>query len=373
METKVVKLDPANIDLVKISEAAEIIDAGGLVAFPTETVYGIACRAEAASLAKLDKIKRRGADKHYTLHIGHKKFAEKYLPIIGLKAQKLISNAWPGPLTIIFELNEQDLKQQLSQLKREVFKVLYKDNTIGIRCPDNPIASTLLQKAKRPVVAPSANITGNTPSINAEQVIALFSGKINLLLDGGPCKYKKSSTIVKISKNRLKILRPGVYLQPKLEELSTVKFLFVCTGNTCRSPMALGIFRKYLAEKLKCNIDNLNKTGYRLNSAGIMGISGSPASTEAIKSCSAKGVDIRAHKSQRLSQQLIEESDLIYVMSNVHLEQIINLNPASAKKCLLLAENKEIPDPIGRLEAFYNNCAELIEHAVKKRISELEL
>jgi len=373
METKVVKLDPTKIDSVKIREAAEIIDSGGLVAFPTETVYGIACRAETASLAKLDYLKSRGADKHYTLHIGHKKFAKKYLPTIGLKAQKLISKAWPGPLTIIFELNEQDLKQQLTQLKREAFEILYKDNAIGIRCPDNPIASMLLQKAKSPVVAPSANITGKTPSINAEQVIARFSGKINLLLDGGPCKYKKSSTIVKISKNRLKILRPGAYLQSKLEELSMVNFLFVCTGNTCRSPMALGIFRKYLAKKLKCKVDELKKMGYKTESAGTMGIKDSPASVEAIKSCSARGVNIKAHKSQDLSQQLIEESDLIYVMGKAHLERIINLNPASAKKCMLLAENKEIPDPIGRSEEFYNNCAELIEQAVKKRVSELEL
>ncbi len=373
METKVVKLDATKIDPAKIKEAAAVIEGGGLVAFPTETVYGIACRVEATSLAKLNNIKSRHADKYYTLHIGHKRYAKKYLPTVGLKAQKLIEKAWPGPLTIVFELNDKDMNQQQKKLKREVFEIMYKDKTIGIRCPDNLIASMLLQQTSSPVVAPSANITGQAPAADAEQVLAQFSGQIELLLDGGPCKYKKSSTVVKISKKGLEILRPGVYHQAELEALSAVKFLFVCTGNTCRSPMAVGIFRKYLAEKLKCKVDDLDKTGYKMYSAGIVGISGSPASTEAIATCDARGIDIKAHKSQTLSQQLIEESDIIYAMGRVHCERIINLSPMSANMCVLLAENEEIPDPIGQPQEFYNNCAELIEKAIKKRISELVL
>jgi len=373
METKVVKLDSTKIDSAIIKEAAAIIDSRGLVAFPTETVYGIACRANSGSLLKLNNIKNRMADKHYTLHIGHKNNATKYVPNVGLKAHKLIEVAWPGPLTIIFELNHDDLNHQKNNLERDVFEILYKDNTIGIRCPDNLIASTLLQQTKYPVVAPSANTTGKNPSINAEQVLSQFSGQIEFLLDGGPCKYKKSSTIIKINNTKLEILRPGVYQQSELEAMSTVKFLFVCTGNTCRSPMAVGIFRKQLAKKLKCRVDELNKMGYKISSAGIMGIIDSSASVEAIASCAAKAIDIKAHKSQALTRELIEESDFIYAMGRVHCKRIINLCPDSEKKCFLLAENEEIPDPIGQSQEFYNNCAEIIEKSIIKRISEYAL
>ena len=100
---------------------------------------------------------------------------------------------------------------------------------------------------------------------------------------------------------------------------------------------------------------------------------GSPASAQAITACAAKGIDIKAHKSQALSQQLIEESDFIYVMGRAHCERIVTLSPKSANRCVLLAENEEIPDPIGQSQEIYNNCAELIEKAVKKRISELIL
>ncbi|MFQ6035392.1 MAG: L-threonylcarbamoyladenylate synthase [Sedimentisphaerales bacterium] len=370
MQTKVIKL-AGKANIAKIKQAAAVVDSGGLVAFPTETVYGIACRVKTDSLIKLDKLKAREPGKRYTLHIGQKSEARKYVPTIGLRAQKLIKNAWPGPLTIVFKLNEQDMHKQQKRLKKEVFEGLYKDNSIGIRCPDNPIASALLQLIHNPVVAPSANITGKSPATQPEQVLAEFSGQIDLLLDAGPCKYKKSSTIVKIGKKELQTLRPGVYSQEELQALSAVKFLFVCTGNTCRSPMAEGIFRKYLAEKLECEVDDLDKMGYKISSAGIMDVIGAPVSVEAVTACAAKDIDIKAHKSRALSLQLIEESDLIFAMEQIHYQRVTTLCPGAENKCMLLAENQDIPDPIGQPQEFFSNCAELIETAVRKRINEL--
>jgi L-threonylcarbamoyladenylate synthase len=373
METKVLTIDAARIDSSKVDEAASLIDSGGLVAFPTETVYGIACRVKNDSLARLDDIKGRTSGKFYTLHIGKKSDIDTYVPTIGLKAQKLIQKAWPGPLTIVFELDQKDIDKQHKNLEAEVFQGLYKNHSIGVRCPDNTIAAMMLQKATRPVVAPSANITNGPPAVDAGQVLAQLSGRIDLLLDAGPCKYKKSSTVVKIGKKGLEILRRGLYSREELEALSQVKFLFVCTGNTCRSPMAEGIFRKYLAEKLQCNVDDLDKIGYKVDSAGIIGSSGFPASDEAVVACAVMGVDIKAHRNKALSKELIEESDIIYAMEQIHRDRVIALEPKAAEKCLLLAGDTGIPDPIGHPQQFYNNCAELIERAVQKRVGELEI
>jgi len=371
MLTKVIKLDTTRIDSDKINEAAAVVDAGGLVAFPTETVYGIACRVKIDSLTKLSTSKGRTLDKHYTLHIGQKSDVRKYVPTAGLRAQKLVKNAWPGPVTIVFELDQKDIEKQRKSLEREVFQILYKDNSIGIRCPDNPIAAMLLQTVNSPVVAPSANITGQPPAVDADQVLAHLSGKIEMLLDGGACKYKKSSTVVKIGKKGLEILRPGVYSQTQLETLSQIKFLFVCTGNTCRSPIAEGMFKKYLAEKLQCDVDHLGKMGYKVTSAGIMDTSDQPASDEAIAACAAKGIDIKAHKSGKLSHEIVDESDLIFVMERMHQRMVTTLSPKAADNCVLLAENEEIADPIGQSQEYFNYCAELIEKAVRNRISEL--
>lgn len=373
MQTKVIKLDPTKIDFNTINEAAAIVEQGGLVAFPTETVYGIACIAKNDSLTKLNAIKGRTPDKHYTLHIGQTNDVRKYVPTAGLRAQKLIQNTWPGPVTVVFKLGQQDIDKQRKNLEQEVFEILYKDNSIGIRCPDNRIAAMLLQAVNSPVVAPSANITGQPPATDAQQVLALLSGKIELILDGGPCKHKKSSTVVKMGKIGLEILRPGVYSQTELETLSQIKFLFVCTGNTCRSPMAEGMFKKYLAEKLQCDIDHLDKMGYKVISAGTIDTDDRPASDEAIAACAVKGIDIKAHMSRPLSRELVEESDFIFVMERSHQQKVATLSVAAANRCVLLAENLEIADPIGQSQEYFNYCAEQIEKAVRKRISELVL
>ena len=370
METKVTKLDPANVDSGRIKEAAKVVEGGGLVVFPTETVYGIASRVGSRPLARLDDLKGRDTAKPYTLHIATRDDLGGYVPRLGPRAAKLVDKTWPGPLTIVFELEPDDLDRQKGALDHEVFDRLYRGNTIGVRCPDNPIAEALLQAVASPVIAPSANRGGQLPAVDAKEALASLSGHVDMVLDGGACKYGKSSTVAKIGKKGLEILRGGVYAAEDVERLSQITFLFVCTGNTCRSPMAEGFFRKYLAEKLGCEVDRIGEMGYKVASAGVLDIVGTPASSEAVAACAVKGVDIEAHRSQALSRKLIEESDCIFAMERIHLARIAAYCPEAANKCVLLAGQDEIADPIGQRQPVYNRCADVIEDAVKKRISE---
>lgn len=366
MMTEVVKLSAEDVEIEKITAAAKVLDRGGLVAFPTETVYGIGCRAEPASIARLNEVKARSEGKRYTLHIACRETLNGYVPAIPLRAAKLIEKAWPGPLTLVFELDDKAIEKQRVAVDGDAFDVLYEDNTIGIRYPDNAIAQSLLALATRPIVAPSANLADRPAATSAAEVLAQFDGKIDVLLDGGRCKHKKSSTVVKVTAGRLTLLREGAYSENDVTEMASIRILFVCTGNTCRSPMAQAFCRKFISEKLDCDIDEVEQKGYKVGSAGVAAPAGMHASGEVVDICARKGIDVTGHRTGVLTRGHLEESDYVFAMTKNHRDRILELWPAVATKCMLLDDTGDIADPIGGGDDVYRRCAERIEKALEK-------
>ncbi len=364
-----IEIKDPKADLETLKKCAECIDSGGLVVFPTETVYGIACRVEKRSLARLDEVKQRNLEKRYTLHIGDKNKLAEFVPSLTPQVKKLLKHTWPGPLTIVFEVGDNEIKKLREKHGSKVVELLYKDNSIGIRCPDEPTAIKLLNLCKYPVVAPSANIAGNPPATDGKEAFTEIGNLVDIVINTGKCKYEKSSTVAKISSTGLKVLRVGAYSERRIKKMYAVNVVFICSGNTCRSPMAEALAKKKMAEKLGCKIDQLEDYGYKVESAGILAVNGISASQGSIKFCESRGINLHIHRSQRMTGAKIRLADYIFAMSNGHKDAIIQICPQAEQKCMMLIDGQEVDDPIGGDDNAYAACGEMIEKAVNERMS----
>lgn len=146
--------------------------------------------------------------------------------------------------------------------------------------------------------------------------------------------------------------------------------LFVCTGNTCRSPMAEGIAKRLLAELKRVPVDQLESAGVRVRSAGVMSNGGSLASAEAVEAMKQVGIDISAHQSRALTEDLIQDADAVYTLTEGHRQAVMMLSPSAAEKTHRLDPSQDVIDPIGAPLDIYRQTADMIHQAIERRIGE---
>ncbi len=205
-----------------ISEAANIIRQGGLVAFPTETVYGLGGDAfDANAAAGIYAAKGRPSDNPLIVHIGEVSDLEKLSDSVPKSAYALAERFWPGPLTIIIRKND-----------RVPMSITGGLNTVAVRLPANPVARDIIRESGTFVAAPSANLSGRPSPTTGAHVIADLSGRVDMIVDGGDIEIGLESTIVDLSEEVPVVLRPG-YITPK--ELSEV------LGNVIMDPGLMSV------------------------------------------------------------------------------------------------------------------------------------
>lgn len=199
MRTKIVKVSPTKPEPAKIKEAALILRDGGLVVFPTETVYGLGANMlDRDAVKKVYRIKNRPKNRPLTIHIADIRMVERVVGKIPSRAKKLIDEFWPGPLTLV--LKDKSGKKT------------------GFRMPDNKIAFLLIKESDVPVVAPSANISGRRAPRKTKEVLDDLDGKVEMVLDGGTTKIGIESTVLDLSGQRYKILREGAISEQEIKE-----------------------------------------------------------------------------------------------------------------------------------------------------------
>lgn len=195
-----------------LKRAGQLIKCGEIVAFPTETVYGLGANAfDVEACKKIYTAKERPADKPLTLHVATFEMIEQ-IAEINLAAEKLIEKFLPGPLTII--LPKKNIVPDFVTCNSE---------SVGVRFPNNTVAQDFIKIAGVPIAAPSANISGKNPPVTAQEVFENLSGRVEIILDGGKCDVGISSTIVDISTGELKILRQGKISAEFIEKVLGIK------------------------------------------------------------------------------------------------------------------------------------------------------
>lgn len=206
---RVLKVDSNHPEKEIIEEATKIIKEGGLVAFPTETVYGLGADAlNEDGVRRIFEIKRRPFDKPLGILIGRKEDLGQYAQEIPEVAETLIEKFWPGPLTLIFKA---------SSLIPEIVKG--RGNTIGIRMSDCKVALDLVRLSGVPLACPSANLSGRPSPVKAEEVARELGERIDLLLDGGETRIGIESTVLDLTSSPPTILREGALKREEIEKV----------------------------------------------------------------------------------------------------------------------------------------------------------
>ncbi|WP_172371349.1 L-threonylcarbamoyladenylate synthase [Sporosarcina jiandibaonis] len=210
METTIIVVDK-NMDNIKnYKQAVDILKSGGVVAFPTETVYGLgAIATDEKAVDKIFRAKGRPSDNPLIVHIGNKEEVAKYAADIPEKANKLMDSFWPGPLTLIFNAIPNIIAPNVTPGVK----------TVGIRMPDHPVALDLLRELKAPLAAPSANRSGKPSPTEAQHVEEDLNGLIPLILDGGRTGVGLESTVIDMTVQPPIILRPGGATREMIEEV----------------------------------------------------------------------------------------------------------------------------------------------------------
>lgn len=358
---------PTIIDLQALGDSPGTVEvvanallAGDQIALPLETSYGTAMLPDWHGRRGQHHLSRFIADRAALVFRDLASFEDLTNGLSG-RPLRLLRRSWPGSL--IVEVSGLTDDPRLRGLPDEIRSRLFRDGALRTMVPRQEFIHDVLRHLPGPflVSAPMAEQDRWRTAADANRAVG---SQIEMLVDDGPARYDQRPTVIRIDGSEVSVVEEGVLSAKAIERMAGEMILFVCTGNTCRSPMAESLMRRKLARRLDCSDDDLLDHGFSVMSAGLAAHRGSPASPEAVELLEEDGIDLRGHESQMLTKSLVEQSDRIVTMTRSHRDAILSNMPEFAHKVRVLSPSgRDIADPIGGGEQEYRDCmAEISDH-----------
>jgi len=348
-----------------ITRAAVLLSAGELVAYPTETVYGLAAAGmDADATARIFDVKGRPLDRPLLLAVRDLAAARRIVTDIPDRAHRLAERFWPGPLSLVMSARPE--------VPREVTAGT---GSVGLRCPAHPVARALVREAG-PITSPSANLSGRPSPRTADAVRGDLDGRIAAIIDAGKTPGGRESTVVDV-RHGISVLREGAIASGEifaaLEEDDEARVqadtvLFVCTGNTCRSPVAAALLRSHLAER-----------GLSVASAGTHAFPGAAASDGSREAAREVGLNLSGHRSRGLEDVCWSRVLLVVAMTQRHAAAVREFfdnrdvaNRPPVETVSSLTGGGDVPDPLGGAQEHYRETLCTLRAAIPEVLAAVD-
>ncbi|QDV25688.1 arsenate reductase/protein-tyrosine-phosphatase family protein [Aureliella helgolandensis] len=349
--------DPRDAVHIIVQSLAE----GGLVVLPCETSYMLfASGLNADAVGRL--LDWHGSEREEgtaCLMLRSPQEALDYVPDISKVAARMVNRGWPGPLCLqLPSVGATSLAHALPESVRDA--LLVKQRFLPMRVSAHAAIAHAMRLLPGPLVAmPLCNAKGEV--VCDGQEVASLAADVNLIVDDGQTHFCGPATTVRVEGNRCELLEAGVVDLEKLNRLSQLVVLFICTGNSCRSPMAEVMFKHLLAERFP-EIAARQPIPFAIGSAGLSAFPGGPASPEAVRVMQNRGLSLTRHQSQTATEHALRQADLVLTMTNSHRRAIVDRLPNLAENTRLLSgSNHDVSDPFGGPESVYAACADQME------------
>ncbi len=360
-----------------VARAAALLASGSVVGVPTETLFGLAAVAsDPEALAALWRAKQTEASPlawHVPTAATAKEVIRRHRTLAPAH-ERLIDRLCPGPLMLAIELDEAQ-RSGVHEATGVAPGVIDGKQGLLLRVPAHEALGQVLRRVEGPVVVASVPVPGKPPLgfEDARAVLARddISPHVDALLEASPEPRGTRSTLVRLdARGGYTVLRAGAYEERYITQRIERLVLFVCTGNTCRSPMAEAIARQKIAERGEAFGGGVPT---RVASAGAFAGEGVPATPEAVDAVREMNVEMPAHASRGLTRAMLDEADVIFALTSSHLDAVLVINPDVADRVMLLdPDGGDVPDPIGFPAEVYRETARLIAKLVDLRLDQLD-